>query len=97
MGPMTDPATALADEIAKRLAWAFKEAEIEVVNDSHHHAGHAGDDGSGLTHWTVRVVSPAFAGVSRVERQRRVNRALADLMDAPIHALAIQARTPDEG
>lgn len=93
---MTLLATELAAEMTRRIAEAVPDAAVEVINDSHLHAGHAGDDGSGVTHWTVRVTSPAFAGVSRVERQRRINRALADLMDAPIHALAIVAKAPGE-
>lgn len=93
---MTLLATELAAEMTRRIAEAVQDAAVEVINDSHLHAGHAGDDGSGVTHWTVRVTSPAFADVSRVARQRRINRALADLMDAPIHALAIVAKAPGE-
>ena len=70
---------------------------LEVINDSHLHAGHAGDDGSGTSHWTVRVESPAFAGLSRVARQRLVNRALADLIGpGHIHALAMHTRAPGD-
>jgi BolA protein len=67
-----------------------------VINDSAKHAGHMGDDGTGESHFTVIVESPAFEGVSRVERQRLVNRALADLLRDRIHALAIKARAPGE-
>lgn len=100
MVAMTDTATTLADQVAgeihRRIAAAVPGAAIEVVNDSHLHAGHAGDDGSGVTHWTVHVTSADFAGLSRVERQRRINHALAELMNAPIHALAIKAKAPGE-
>jgi BolA protein len=65
-----------------------------VVNDSHHHAGHLGDDGSGESHFTVIVESPRFAGLSRVARQRLVNQALADLLETRIHALSIRASAP---
>ena len=94
---MTDLATApLAEIIHARLAAALDPSHLEVINDSHHHAGHAGDDGSGESHWTVVVESPAFAGQSRVARQRMINHALADLLAGRIHALAIRARAPGE-
>ena len=92
---MTQPSTAsVADQIAARLTAALSPTRLQVVNDSHHHAGHLGDDGSGESHFTVTVESPAFAGKSRVERQRMVNRALADLLASRIHALAIRADAP---
>ena len=94
---MTDTATApLASIIAARLAAALKPSQLEVINDSHHHAGHMGDDGTGESHWTVVVESPAFAGLNRVQRQRMINTALADLLATRIHALAIKARAPGE-
>jgi len=96
---MTDTATAavpLADIIAERLTAALAPTHLQVVNDSHHHAGHMGDDGTGESHFTVIVESPAFAGQSRVARQRAVNAALADLLATRIHALAIKARAPGE-
>ncbi len=68
-----------------------------VTNDSHHHAGHMGDDGTGETHFSVEIVAVAFSGQSRVGRQRLVNRALADLLATRIHALAIRARAPGDG
>jgi BolA protein len=94
---MTDAATApLADRIAARLTEQLAPTRLGVVNDSHHHAGHMGDDGSGESHFTVIVESPRFAGLSRVARQRLVNKALADLLATRIHALAIRARAPGE-
>jgi BolA protein len=94
---MTDTATApLAEIIAARLTAALAPSQLEVSNDSAQHRGHLGDDGTGESHFTVRIESPAFQGVSRVERQRMVNRALADLLAERIHALAIQARAPGE-
>jgi BolA protein len=95
---MTDTATAapLADLIAARLTAALAPTHLEVRNDSHLHAGHMGDDGTGESHFTVIVESPSFAGVSRVARQRAVNQALADLLSTRIHALAIKARAPGE-
>lgn len=94
---MTDLATApLAEIIAARLTAALDPSHLEVINDSHHHAGHMGDDGTGESHWTVVVESPAFAGKPRVARQRLINHALADLLATRIHALAIKARAPGE-
>ena len=97
IGAMDSTATApLADLIAARLTAALSPTHLEVVNDSHHHAGHMGDDGTGESHFTVTVESPAFTGQSRVARQRAVNHALADLLATRIHALAIRARAPGE-
>ena len=94
---MTDLATApLAEIITARLTAALAPAHLEVINDSHHHAGHMGDDGTGESHWTVVVESAAFAGLPRVQRQRLINNALADLLATRIHALAIKARVPGE-
>ncbi|WP_374530970.1 BolA family protein, partial [Novosphingobium sp.] len=58
--------------------------------------GHAGHDGSGESHFTVEMESPAFAGKSRLERQRMVIRALGDIPGQRVHALAIKARAPGE-
>ena len=96
---MSDPATGpVGAEIVARLRADLEPTALEVVNESAQHAGHSGDDGSGETHFRVTVEAPAFAGLSRVARQRRVNRALAGLLDGgPIHALAIRALAPGEG
>jgi BolA protein len=94
---MTDPFTGpLAALIDKRLREALAPAHLQVTNDSARHRGHAGDDGSGESHFTVEVVAARFEGMSRVERQRAVNAALADLLRDRIHALAIKARAPGE-
>lgn len=96
---MTEPATApppLADEIAARLRAALDPVRLAVSNDSAQHRGHLGDDGTGESHFTVEIESVAFAGLSRVARQRLVNAALAELLRTRIHALAIRARAPGE-
>lgn len=95
---MIDTAThpPLATIIEQRLIAALQPTALEVTNDSHHHAGHMGDDGTGETHFTVTVEAPVFVGLSRVARQRLVNQALADLLSSRIHALAIRARAPGE-
>jgi BolA protein len=94
---MTDAFTGrIASEIEQRLRAALAPTQLVVTNDSARHRGHSGDDGSGESHFTVEVVAERFAGMSRVERQRAVNTALADLLRDHIHALAIKARAPGE-
>jgi BolA family transcriptional regulator, general stress-responsive regulator len=94
---MTDSCTGpIAPEIERRLRAALEPSRLVVTNDSARHRGHAGDDGSGESHFTVEIESPAFEGMSRVQRQRAVNAALADLLRDRIHALAIKARVPGE-
>ena len=82
--------------IREKLAIAFAPVALEVVNDSHRHAGHASSPGTGESHFAVKVVSEAFAGKSRIERHRMVNQALAAELIGPVHALAIKAYTPEE-
>lgn len=94
---MTDTSTGpLGEIIAARLTDSLAPSRLEVINDSHHHAGHMGDDGTGESHFTVIVESERFVGLNRVARQRLVNQALADLLSSRIHALAIRARAPGE-
>ena len=94
---MTDTSTGpLAEIIAARLSENLTPSRLEVINDSHHHAGHMGDDGTGESHFTVIVESERFVGLNRVARQRLVNQTLADLLSSRIHALAIRARAPGE-
>lgn len=90
---MTGP---LAKEIETLLVAAFAPNRLAVVNDSARHHGHAGDDGSGESHFTVEIESAAFTGKSRLERQRLVNAALGDIPGQRVHALAIKARAPGE-
>ncbi len=90
---MTGP---IAEEIRSLLERAFGPERLEVVNDSASHHGHAGDDGSGESHFSVLIESGAFAGKSRVERQRMVNRALGDIPGQRVHALAIKALAPGD-
>jgi BolA protein len=86
----------VAAEIEKRLRAALAPTRLAVINDSARHRGHAGDDGSGESHFTVEIEAPVFAGMSRLDRQRGVNAALGDLMKDRIHALAIRATAPGE-
>jgi BolA family transcriptional regulator, general stress-responsive regulator len=82
-------------DIEKRLREGLAPSEFAVVDDSAKHAGHAGA-ASGGGHYQVRVVSARFAGLTRVARHRLVYDLVADLMRDAIHALAIEALTPDE-
>ena len=86
----------VAQQIEQRLRAALAPTRLAVINDSARHRGHAGDDGTGESHFTVEVESPLFEGKSRVERQRAVNSALAELLRDRIHALAIKATAPGE-
>jgi BolA protein len=90
----------IADSIRAKLDAAFTPESLTVTDESSRHAGHAGatrDDGSqGETHFHVRLVSAAFEGVSRVERQRRVYAVLKGELAGPVHALSLAALTPAE-
>ena len=86
----------IAQEIESLLRAAFNPSQLEVINDSAKHHGHSGDDGSGESHFTVVVVSDAFEGVSRLQRQRMVIGALGDIPGQRVHALAIKAKVPGE-
>ncbi|MDB5663332.1 MAG: BolA family transcriptional regulator [Sphingomonas bacterium] len=94
---MTDKITGpVAAEIARLLTSALAPAQLAVIDDSDKHRGHAGHDARGESHFTVEIVAPSFEGKSRVERQRAVNAALADLLAERVHALAIRAKAPSE-
>jgi BolA protein len=90
----------VAADIRDKLTSAFAPEWLEVVDESARHAGHAGatrgDGSQGETHFQVRIVSAAFEGLSRVERQRRVYAALKDELAGPVHALSLSALTPSE-
>jgi BolA protein len=84
-----------AERIAARLQATLAPQRISVQDDSARHAGHAGARG-GAGHFIVRIESQAFAGRSRIERHRLIYQALADMMPGEIHALNIDARSPDD-
>jgi BolA protein len=88
--------TIRADRIRTVLAETFSPAEIDVQDDSHQHAGHAGARPGGQTHYTVRVVTPAFEGMSRVARSRAVHAALEPEFGTGLHALSLRLLTPAE-
>jgi BolA protein len=78
----------VAQEIEARLTAAFTPSRLEVVNDSHRHAGHAGDDGTGESHFRIVIRAEALAAMSRIARHRAVHGALGDLTER-VHALAL--------
>lgn len=82
-------------EIERRLTELLRPEVIRIKDQSHLHAGHAGA-AAGMGHFAVYVVSPAFAGLPRVQRHRVIYDALGDLMKTDIHALKIEALTPGE-
>jgi BolA protein len=79
---------AVKDEIQARLTAAFRPRVLEVVNESHRHAGHAGDDGSGESHFRIVIRAEAFAPMTRIARHRAVHAALGDL-NQRVHAIAL--------
>ena len=90
--------------IEAKLGEAFSPERLSVINESHLHAGHhhsgsdhhGAFDGTGETHFRVRIVAAAFSGMSRIERHRAVNALLADELAASVHALAIEPAAPGE-
>ncbi|MGN6585517.1 MAG: BolA family protein [Rhizobiaceae bacterium] len=94
----------IQSSIENKLNAALAPERLAVINESHLHAGHhhvdggheAIFDGTGETHFRIRIVSPVFAGMSRVERHRRVNELLAAELKAGLHALAIEPAAPGE-
>lgn len=86
-----------ADRIHATLSAHFAPESIEVRDESHLHAGHAGARPEGETHYAVRLVSPVFAGMSRVARSRAVQEKLAAEFGGGLHALSLSLRAPGEG
>jgi BolA protein len=79
-----------------KLSAAFAPIRLDVVDESHRHAGHAGARPEGETHFRVEIVAAAFAGKSRVERQRLVYAVLAEELRDRVHALQLVTKTPEE-
>lgn len=79
----------MTDDIRQRLTDAFAPRELEIVNESDKHRHHRGDDGSGESHFRVRISADAFAEMSRLARHRAVHDALGKELTARIHALAL--------
>ena len=87
---------AIFDAIQDKLTAAFQPSRLEIVDDSHRHAGHSGAREGGESHFNVTIEAAAFAGTGRVQRQRMVHKALADELAGPVHALSVKALAPGE-
>jgi BolA family transcriptional regulator, general stress-responsive regulator len=86
----------VADKIRARLEQSLAPVRLEIIDESHRHAGHSGARPSGETHFNVEIAASVFEGKSRIARHRMVFELLKDLMDAPVHALALRTLTPQE-
>lgn len=86
----------VATAIRQRLEQALRPTRLEIVDESHLHAGHSEQARTGESHFRVLVVSPEFAGKPRLARHRLINELLADQLAAKVHALAIHAYAPGE-
>jgi BolA protein len=86
----------VADMIRAKLSAGLNPTRLDIVDESHRHAGHAGAREEGESHFQVAIVSSAFAGQSRVARQRLVYGILAEELRTDIHALSLTTLTPDE-
>jgi BolA protein len=86
----------VATEMTRRLTAALEPTLLELTDDSEQHRGHGGYNPAGESHFSLRIESPVFAGMTRVQRQRAIYTALGELMDARVHALSIKATAPGE-
>lgn len=86
----------ITQKIQEKLTVGLSPESLEVIDESHKHIGHAGHDGQGESHFTVKIVSSAFESKSRLERQRLVYDLLAEEMAGRIHALSLRLSTPGE-
>ena len=93
---MKSERTSLEAAIRTKLESAFRPTRLEVINESHLHAGHRGSPGTGESHFRVLIVADLFAGKSRLQRHRLVNEALAAELKGGVHALALEVRAPSE-
>jgi stress-induced morphogen len=95
---LTDEKTHLsrAERIEAALQVRFTPVALQLSDDSGQHAGHAGARPGGETHYSLRLISPAFDGLSRVARQRLVYETLREEFDTGLHALTLDLKTPAE-
>ncbi len=85
----------IAQEMSQLLTEAFSPSKLDIINDSAQHSGHAGDDGSGESHFTIVIEAAAFAEMNRLARQRAVIATLGDIVGERVHAVAIKASVPE--
>lgn len=94
---MTDQTLTIAARMEENLRKALSPERLEVINESHLHAGHQESfDGTGETHFRIRIVSSVFSGMSRLQRHRTVNDLLEAELQETVHALAIEPAAPGE-
>ncbi len=86
----------VADDIRAKLEAALAPSTLDIVDESASHAGHAGARPGGQSHFRLTIVAPGFAGKSRLERQRMINKILEQELAGPVHALAITAMSETE-
>jgi BolA family transcriptional regulator, general stress-responsive regulator len=84
------------EAISRKLTETFAPLSLQVLDESHHHEGHAGHRPGGETHFRIYIVAGAFRGKSRIARHRMINETLAHELKSGVHALAIHAAAPDE-
>jgi BolA protein len=82
--------------LREKLIIALEPTRLDIVNESELHAGHRSSPGTGESHFRIMIVSPKFAGATRVTRHRMVNEAIADELQGRIHALALSTYAPGE-
>ncbi len=87
----------VAESLRAKLVAALKPSRLEIDDDSARHAGHAGAGEGGETHFNIAIVSEAFVGLGRIQRQRLVHAVVAEELAGPVHALSIKAAAPGDG
>jgi len=86
----------VTNRLREKLSTEFSPSRLDIIDDSDKHQGHAGHREGGESHFTVIIESQAFTGLSRVDRQRRINKVLAEELAGPVHALSIKATAPGD-
>ena len=87
----------VTDRLEHLLTQQLSPSILEIINESHLHSGHQEQfDGSGENHLRIRITSPMFSGMTRVERHRKINEVVAPLMSEGLHAVAIEAKAPED-
>ena len=83
---------AIADYLEEKLRAEFSPEALEIINESHLHSGHAGDNGTGESHFRIKITAEAFNTMSRLERHRAINAVAQPKLDEGLHALAIEVK-----
>lgn len=86
----------ISEYLEEKLQEAFSPTILEVVNESHLHSGHAGDNGTGESHFRIKIVADAFKGMGRLQRHRAINEVAQPKLDEGLHALAIEVKATGE-